>query len=43
MAYRGLMKQALIILVVLLGFGAQACAPASDKLPPDNVLNPRGE
>jgi hypothetical protein len=37
------MKQALAILTVLLGLGAQACAPASDKLPPDNIMNPRGE
>jgi hypothetical protein len=37
------MRKALTIIAVLLCLGAEACAPASDRLPPDNVLNPRGE
>jgi hypothetical protein len=37
------MKRVLSIMAVVLCLGVEACAPASDRLPPDNVLNPRGE
>jgi hypothetical protein len=31
-----------IILAVVLPLAAHGCAPATDRLPPDSVLNPRG-
>jgi hypothetical protein len=37
------MPYSLIVLTILIGLGAQSCAPvATDRLPPDSVMNPRG-
>jgi hypothetical protein len=36
------MQYALMILAVLSCLAAQGCAPATDRLPPDSVMNPRG-
>ncbi len=40
-AYGPPMKCALAILAILVCLGAQGCAPASNKPPPDSVLDPR--
>ena len=37
------MHYALMILAILICLGAQGCAPATDRLPPDSVMNPRGD
>jgi hypothetical protein len=42
-AYCAGMKYALAILAVLACLGAQGCAPATNKPPPDHVLDPRGQ
>jgi hypothetical protein len=36
------MHYILIILTVVACLAGGGCAPATDKLPPDSVLNPRG-
>jgi hypothetical protein len=36
------MHHLFIILAVILPLAAHGCAPATDRMPPDSVLNPRG-
>jgi hypothetical protein len=36
------MHYILILLAVIACLATHACAPATDRMPPDSVLNPRG-